>query len=160
MWAGVCLNFAEILHLDCLLLCHRAAQGQDRSQSGNRGSSGWEQFHLDTIHPQLDLVQYVHCWPGVWAGDNDGLQIQGKIINWHLEICSNVSWSFCVTLHLHNFPSDISSLWPSGPCYYGGWQDFSTISSVPLHSRDHWRQASNGNHSNTIILSIILVTET
>lgn len=93
-----------MLHLDSHLLCHRTPQGQDRSQSGNWGSSGWGHFHLDTNYPQLDLVQHVYCWPGMWAGNNDGLQIQSKFINGHGEICSNVLWSFHVIVLPTFFP--------------------------------------------------------
>lgn len=75
MWVVIGLNFVE-----CHLLCHRASQCQDRPQSGNRGGSGWEQFHLDTNHSQLDLVQWVQHRSGMWAGDYDGLQIQGELI--------------------------------------------------------------------------------
>lgn len=82
-------------------LCHRVPQCQDRPQGGYRGASGWGRLHLDANHSQLDLVQQVQRWSGMWAGDNDGLQIQGEFITGsdHKMIVSQQSWRMFTTCH-------------------------------------------------------------
>lgn len=59
-------------------LWNRTSQRQDRPQSDNRGGPGWEQLHLDTNHSQLEVDKHLQRGSGMWTGDHEGHQIQGK----------------------------------------------------------------------------------
>lgn len=71
---GTCQKRMDVISF----LCNRTSQRQDRPQSDNRGGPGWEQLHLDTNHSQLEVDKHLQRGSGMWTGDHEGHQIQGK----------------------------------------------------------------------------------